>query len=181
MQRGLSKKLMAGVPRINTDLSISVLDGTGSLVHLIPAEALASGGVGYLYERLVGLDYERRGYNVEYRSHLGYRDAGVDLIAVDSEEKRFVQCKFTLHSMGRGKIEELLYKASKFVKANLGHQKNHFDLVVPDEAAAFPHPGHRNLAKNIAKRVYLRYNETQNDIQLHIVEIPMPLPDSIKL
>lgn len=180
MERGLNRKLMAGVPKLNPDLSITVTAEDGQIVHTIHPRALTRGGIGFLYERLVGLHYERSGYVVEYRSHLGYFDAGVDLIARDERRCRFIQCKFTLKSMSRAKVETLLFAASKFVRSNLEPRKNHFDLVVPSEEIAFPRRQRRKNASslpNAAREAFLKYNATQHQVQLSIVEVPMELPE----
>ena len=182
MQRGLSKKLKVGVPRLNPDLSVSVATEDGQIVHTIPSLALTCGGIGYLYERLVGLHYEQRGYVVEYRSHLGYLDAGVDLIARNDSQCRFVQCKFTLKSMSRAKVEKLLFSASAFVKNNLGPHENHFDLVVLSEAIAFPIRQSKKKgspAMNPARNAFFSYNATQHQVRLNIVEVPMGIPESL--
>lgn len=184
MQRGLSKILMAGVPRLNPDLSTTVTAEDGRVVHTIPPAALTQGGIGILYERLVGLHYEKNGYNVEYRSRLGYLDAGVDLIARNENECRFIQCKFRLQSMSRSTVESLLFAASRFVKNNLTPYENHFDLVVPFEAKAFPNRWNTkktSLIPNPARKAFLRYNTTQQKIRLHIVEIPLETPESFVL
>lgn len=181
MQRGLNRKLMDGIPRINSDLSITVVTGNDKIVHAIPSSALTQGGIGYLYERIVGLHYEKIGYAVEYRSHLGYLDAGVDLIAKNDSECRFIQCKFTLQSMSRAKVEALLFSASTFVRYNLTPLANHFDLVVPSEAIAFPNRRNRKSANpltNTAREAFLRYNATQHQVRLGIVEVPMEVPES---
>lgn len=157
---------MAGVPRLNSDMSVTVTAENGSVAHVLPAEALAGGGIGYFYERLVGLHYERAGYRVEYRSHLAFLDKGVDLVASSASERRFIQCKFTRRSIGVAKVERLLYGASTFVRDNLGLGKHHFDLVVPSRAIAFPE-GCR------AERAFTRYNASQHHVRLNIVEVPM--------
>lgn len=153
----------------------------GQIVHTIPSHALTRGGIGYLYERLVGLHYEQIGYAVEYRSHLGYLDAGVDLIARTDNQCRFVQCKFTLQSMSRAKVEKMLFAASAFVKNNLGPHENHFDLAVHSEAIAFPiRQSKRKNGPNVnpARNAFLGYNATQHQVRLNIVEIPMEIPES---
>lgn len=175
MQRGLSRLLMAGVPVVNADLSVDVLGPGGDRLHSIAPAALVGGGVGYLYERLVGLDYERQGYSVEYRSRLGYRDAGVDLIAKRANEIRFIQCKCVLHAISPMHVERILFAASEFVRSNLGPLENHFDLVVPFEGRAFPTRSSRGRrAENKARAAFLRYNGTQRRVRLHIREFPLP-------
>lgn len=181
VQRGLSKKLKDGVPRLNPDLSVSVVNEDGQLIHTIPSQALTRGGIGFLYERIVGLHYEQRGYTVEYRGHLGYFDAGVDLVARNDKQFRFVQCKFTLQSMSRAKVEKLLFAASAFVKNNLGPHENHFDLAVLSEAIAFPVRKNKRKGSpttNPARNAFFRYNTTQSQVRLNIVEVPMDIPES---
>ena len=183
MLRGLSKKLMAGVPRLNRDLSISVLSADGSEIERIPASALASGGIGYFFERIVGLRYEQAGYLVEYRNSLGYHDRGVDLVANKGEQRRFVQCKFTLKRLPVSRVEQLLFAASSFVRANLGPSNNHFDLAVPSKSIAFPEQGGRTGkaggSPNRAKTSLERYNLSQSLVRLHVVEVPIEVPDGL--
>lgn len=57
MQRGLSRLLRDGISHVNPDLSITVTAPDGSVLHSIPPTALATGGIGYVYERVVALDY----------------------------------------------------------------------------------------------------------------------------
>lgn len=173
---------MAGIPRLNADLSITVSgENDDDVIDIIPACMLVRGGIGYFFERIVGLHYERAGYSVEYRSHLGYLDEGVDLIAHNEMQRRFIQCKFTLKSMPTAKVELLLVKASKFVAQNLGPAQNHFDLVIPFESVAFPLPkiGKNGKSKptNSARLAFQRYNATQSRVRLHIVEIPIEIPE----
>ena len=179
MQRGLSRLLMAGVPVVNADLSVEVLGPDGDRLHTIAPAALVGGGIGYLYERLVGLDYERQGYSVEYRSRLGYRDAGVDLVAKRANEARFIQCKCVLHAISPMNVERILFAASGFVRSNLGPVENHFDLVVPFEARAFPPRsgrgrGRGRQAENKARASFLGYNGTQGRVRMHIREFQFP-------
>lgn len=179
MQRGLSRKLRQGRPVLNADLSVSVYAGDESLICLIPPAAFVGGGMGYFFERIVCLHYEKLGYEVEERSCLGYQDRGVDLVANAPGERVFVQCKFTLQSMGSKKVEELLYSASVFVSENLSARANYFDLVVPSLALAFP--AQRGTRKPSARHAFVRHNGLQNKIKLRLVEVLIELPDEFDL
>lgn len=179
MQRGLSRKLRQGRPVLNADLSVSVYAGDESLICLIPPAAFVGGGMGYFFERIVCLHYERLGYEVEERSCLGYQDRGVDLVANAPGERVFVQCKFTLQSMGSKKVEELLYSASVLVSENLSAGANYFDLVVPSLALAFP--AQRGTRKPSARHAFVRHNGLQNKVKLRLVEVPIELPDEFDL
>jgi restriction endonuclease len=179
MQRGLSRKLRQGRPVLNADLSVSVYAGDESLICLIHPAAFAGGGMGYFFERIVCLHYEKLGYEVEERSCLGYQDRGVDLVANAPGERVFVQCKFTLQSMGSKKVEELLYSASVFVSENLSAGANYFDLVVPSLALAFP--AQRGTRKPSARHAFVRHNGLQNKVKLRLVEVPIELPDEFDL
>jgi len=176
MLRGMNRLLSDGTPRINADLSVSVLNDIGTEIHRIPPMGLTNGGIGYVYERLVCIHYKNNGYAVAHRASLGYLDRGVDLVAERPGEKIFVQCKFTLSSMSTQKVEQLLHAASQFVQANLSPQKNYFDLVIPSKALAFPSPRRSN--KGIAKslRAFLLYNQTQHQVQLRINEVDIEVP-----
>ena len=100
--------LLSGTPCVHKDLSITILDPVGNTLHTIPPAALAGGGFGYVYERLVGIHYEAQGFSVEYRSRLGYLDRGVDLVADRSDCRLFIQCKCSFVPFSPKKIEELL-------------------------------------------------------------------------
>lgn len=179
MQRGLSRKLRQGRPVLNADLSVSVYAGDESLICLIPPAAFVGGGMGYFFERIVCLHYEKLGYEVEERSCLGYQDRGVDLVANAPGERVFVQCRFTLQSMGSKKVEELLYSASVFVSENLSAGANYFDLVVPSLALAFP--AQRGTRKPSARHAFVRHNVLQNKVKLRLMEVPIELPDEFDL
>ena len=160
---------------LNADLSVSVYASDESIICTIPAAAFVGGGMGYFFERIVCLHYQQLGYQVEERSCLGYQDRGVDLVANAPGERVFVQCKFTLQSMGAKKVEELLYAASVFVSENLSRGANYFDLVVPSLALAFPAKrGRRNAS---ARHAFIRHNGLQNKVKLRLREVPIELPE----
>lgn len=179
MQQGLSRKLRQGRPVLNADLSVSVYGKDGKLLCSIPAAALVGGGIGYLFERIVCLRYEELGYAVEERSCLGYVDRGVDLLANAPGERVFVQCKFTLQSMGPKKVEELLFAASSFVSENLCDGVNYFDLVVPSVALAFPVG--RGQRSSSARHAFVRHNRLQHKVKLRLIEVPMEMPEQFQL
>jgi hypothetical protein len=179
MEPGLSRKLRQGRPVLNADLSVSVYARDGARISLIPAAALAGGGMGYVFERIVCLHYEDLGYEVEERSSLGYQDRGVDLIANAHGERVFVQCKFSLRSIGPKKVEELLYVASAFVRQNLSAGANYFDLVVPSLALAFPTK--QGSKRSAAQHAFVRHNGLQSKVKLRLVEVPIELPKAFVL
>lgn len=172
MANGLSRRLMQGTPELNPDMSLSIRDRDGVAIDTLPASMLTNGGMGNFYERVVGLHYERAGFTVEYRSHLGFLDRGVDLIARNPGEQRFIQCKFTLKAMPKARVEQLLFSASSFVKEHLSPGRNFFDLVVPFKDLAFPVKGGENKA-NFA---FYRHGLTQSLVHLNIVEVQIVLP-----
>ena len=166
------------MPRLNEDLSLAVIGADGGVLHSIPPSALASGGIGYVYERIVALEYEAEGYTVEQRSSLGYGDMGIDLTCDKPNERIFVQCKFGLKPFSVSKIEELLFKASKYVKSNTCAGANYFDLVIPNAQLAFPTPKKARIDsrhQNKAKFAFLRHNTLQAAITLRIREVPVPI------
>lgn len=181
MLRGMNRLLADGIPRINNDLSVSVLNEFGTEIHRLPPAALAKGGIGYVYERMVCVHYRKNGYEVSHRASLGFLDQGVDLVAERPGEKIFVQCKFTLSSMSPKKVETLLYAASRFIKANLSTERNFFDLVVPNKEMAFPSPKNSSKRASSSLRAFQRYNQTQNLIKLRINEVPIDIPEEIVL
>jgi Holliday junction resolvase-like predicted endonuclease len=180
MLRGMNRLLAAGHPRINPDLSVSVLDPLGNEVHRLPPMALTKGGIGYVYERVVCIHYANMGYAVSHRASLGYLDQGIDMVAERPGEKVFIQCKYTSQAFSPKKIETLLYAASRFIADNLGPQMNQFDLVVPNESIAFP-PRKPGRSARAARDVFMRHNRTQSLIRLRITEVPIDIPDEILL
>lgn len=178
MLRGLSRSLRDGIPHLNSDLSVTVTSPDGFVLHSIPAAALTAGGIGYLYERIVALDYLARGYEVEQRSTLGFRDRGIDLVCENGTERIFVQCKFSLKPFSVKKVEDVLFKASGYIKQNLSTRKNYFDLVVNSDQLAFPLPKRPSTGKNVnkAKFAFLRHNAMQSNLLLRIQEVELPLP-----
>lgn len=181
MLRGMSRLLSDGVPQINTDLSVSILNETGAEIHRLPPTALTRGGIGYVYERLVCIHYINNGYAVAHRAPLGFLDQGVDLVAERPGERIFVQCKFTLKPMGPKKVEQLLYAASQFIKSNLSTESNYFDLVVPNQEVAFPSSRMRKMRTPSALKIFQRYNQTQKQIKLRINEVPIEFPENFSL
>lgn len=172
MSRGLSRRLMVGTPRLNADMSISILDAGGAPVDLLEPSELASGGYGFWYERVVGQFYEEQGYMVEYRMRLGFMDRGVDLIAGNAHELRFVQCKLKFQPLSPAGIEHLLYKASGLVaKHRKDGRRLFFDLVVPAVQASI---SSRGLQR------FLRYNEVQRNVRLGVVEYLPALPGQLQ-
>jgi hypothetical protein len=151
----------------------------GAVSCVIPAAAFVGGGMGYFFERIACLHYESLGYEVQERSSLGFLDRGVDLIADSPGERVFVQCKFTLQSMGPKKVEELLYAASAFVSRNLCDGANYFDLVVPSLALAFPVRRGKNTSS--ARHAFVRHNRLQHTVKLRLVEVPIELPEKFQL
>jgi Holliday junction resolvase-like predicted endonuclease len=131
--------------------------------------------MGYLFERIVCLHYEAHGYLVKQRAGLGFRDQGVDLIANAPGERIFVQCKFTMRSIGPQQVERLLWAASKFIRDHRCSGENFFDLVVPCTALAFPVK--RPAGRSAALHAFMRHNELQRQVALRLVEVPLPLPE----
>jgi Holliday junction resolvase-like predicted endonuclease len=173
--RGLSRRLLAGVPRLNLDTSVSVLDPEGAQIDMIPRSHLRPSDYGYVYERLVGLDYEARGFAVQYRMQFGYQDSGVDLVCERADQVRFVQCKYVGGTISRAKVEKLLYSASAFVARHSGLDRQlFFDLAVPCIALAFPTRVTRRSKRtvpNVALASFERYNQLQRRVRLNVVEV----------
>ena len=135
--------------------------------------------MGYFFERIVCLHYSHLGFAVEERSCLGYNDRGIDLVADRAGERVFVQCKFTFAPISPKRIEEVLFAASAFVRANRCSGANYFDLVVPSLELAFP--PRRPRRRVTAQQAFLRHNDLQNAVKLRLVEVSVDLPDLIEL
>lgn len=160
---------MAGVPHLEANLDVSILSPLGTAVDRILRQELEPTGYGYVYERCVGLDYEARGFAVEYRFHLGFHDRGVDLLASSDHEIRFVQCKCTAAKANPARIEHMLYAASALVAERRSVGKRlFFDLSVPSVSRHFPQP---RRGENRALVAFERYNLTQQAVRLTVREV----------
>lgn len=149
-------------------------------IDSIPARQLGAPERGYVFERIAGLAYEARGYAVQYRMRLGFLDAGVDLLCEQGGELRFVQCKCTSGALSPARIERLLHAASNFVARHRGTgRKLYFDLAVPSRDRAFPTRTTRRSRRAVSSSAlasFERYNFTQSDVRLEVVEIPFDAP-----
>lgn len=180
--KGLSKRLMAGWLTVHYQNGITVRNEKSEIIDLISVQDMGSSDWGFVYERWVGLELERQGWNVDYRGlTLGLSDNGIDLIAFREGRTRYLQCKFLHKSFGKQKIEQILYKASQYLHKRELNPGDYFELVVPYINKAFP-PIRRNKAyvENYLKRRFLGHNQTQSRIRLGITEISMDIQCPIR-
>jgi len=89
------------------------------------------------YEDKVGLYYEQKGYEVEYRgAKYGRKDKGIDLIAKNKKEILFIQCKNWTgkNSITHNIAKEIYGNCSIYVKKHkMENDKNMFILAIPSK------------------------------------------------
>lgn len=182
--QGLAKRLKAGRLSASFATGVEIIDESGAVIEQIAPDTLAISDWGIVYERWVGLELEREGWEIDYRGlSLGWSDQGIDLIATRDSVTRYLQCKFLTRTLGKQQIEELLYKASGFLTKQELVKGDVFELVVPSIEAAFPLRRKKNKPpqQNWLKARFLSHNHTQNRIRLSITEIPMDLGSRVLL
>jgi hypothetical protein len=174
--QGLTKRLRAGRLSVSFATGVAITDESGAVIDQIAPETIAASDWGIVYERWVGLELEREGWEIDYRGlSLGWSDQGIDLIATRETATRYLQCKFLTRSLGKQQIEQLLYTASGFLTKQELVRGDVFELVVPSIEAAFPSKRKKSkpAQQNWLKAKFLNHNYTQNRIRLGITEIPM--------
>lgn len=178
MVQRLAKRLKAGRLRVHYQSGVEIVDEVGLVIDQITPDLMMFSDWGMVYERWVGLELEKEGWQVEYRGlSLGFVDQGVDLIACQGSRTRYIQCKFYAQPIGKQQIEQILYKGSSFLSKQRLARHDVFELVVPSIDTAFPLKRRRNKPpqQNWQKTRFLSHNQTQNQIRLAITEIAMDL------
>ncbi len=176
--QGLAKRLKAGRLRVHYQRGVEIVDEGGLIIDQIAADLMALSDWGIVYERWVGLELEKEGWEVDYRGiSLGFFDQGIDLIAYQGPRTRYLQCKFHAQPIGKQQIEQILYKGSSFLSKQKPARHDVFELVVPSIDTAFPLKRKKGRApqQNWQKVRFLSHNQTQNRIRLEITEIAMDL------
>ena len=141
----ISSKLRTGVPHLTSDSeTIVILDSQGKASHKLTVANIRPSDWGYIYERYVGLNYESRGWTVNYRGlEQQYSDQGIDLIVTKTQQIKYMQCKYTdgVRRFGKQRIETILYEASTYLSKQYKGKKLNFALVVPSENPVTPVTG----------------------------------------
>lgn len=173
--RGLGKRLLSGRIEVGQDIGVQVFAADGALIDSIAPGSMTVTDWGIVYERWVGLELEKEGWEVDYRGlSLGFYDGGVDLVAFREGNTRYLQCKFKSNSMGNQRIQNVLYAADRYLNDQPLSRGDTFELVVPSIAKAFPTKPRKNkqTKPNLAEQ---RFKAANNRITVKITEIPMPL------
>ncbi|MDF3934335.1 hypothetical protein [Pseudomonas citronellolis] len=176
--KGLARRLRAGRLLVHYRTGVEIVDASGAVIDRVEVERMAPSDWGIVYERWVGLELEKEGWEVDYRGlSLGLLDEGIDLVALQGPRTRYLQCKFLSQAIGKQDLEQILYKGSGFLSKQALSPDDVFELVVPSIDKAFPPKRKRNnqLQPNWQKIRFLSHNQTQNRIRLEITEIPMDL------
>jgi len=114
---------------------------------------------GMIYERVVGISYERLGYNVDYSGiKNGFLDQGIDLICRKQDQiTSYVQCKSGQKNIGKQSIETILYKGGNFI-AKVDKNRCRFVLAI-DNA---------KIISDLNRQRFLNWNKLQSKVKLEI-------------
>ncbi len=136
---------------------------------------------GTVYEKYVGQIIQSHGYTVTYNMSKGFLDGGIDVIAENNNHKLFIQCKSSNGSMGKQKIEWILYKAGETLNRECKINKSKhicFVLVTPDKDASFKSNSkkHKNYFNEQIKYPWLDHflaaNNNKQGVKVFYREIP---------
>ena len=116
---------------------------------------------GMIFERFVGIFFEKNNYEVDYIGINNFNkpgaDQGIDLICKKNKSPTaYVQCKYSKKEMGAQRIEQILYKGGNFIDKN-EKQKCEFILAINKDISSI---------KN--KQRFLKWNSLQNKTNLKI-------------
>lgn len=179
--KGLAKRLRTGVPRLHPNGIVQILDENSQVRDLLKLERPSD--IGMVYERLVGLHYESRGYEVDYRGLLlGFLDGGMDLVATKKGlPTLYVQCKTGRLSMQS--IEKLLYAADCYFRRVKPTKGSGFVLAIPSLASTFTckkaiSATGRKITSYPVASYFLSKNDLGLGIRLSIAELALPIAGS---
>jgi len=136
---GMSKRLHLGDIHFDIENELINITSDSKIVDQISYHDISKSDWGYVYEKYVGQILRERGYIVEYNGlSKGFNDDGVDLIAQKDNKDFLIQCKFIKKStIGKQKIEQILYKASSMIASYCKRGKPTFCLVIPSISQSF--------------------------------------------
>lgn len=155
------KKILICIPQKNLDtdeLELRNLENDVRISHKFTK--LTPFMWGMIYERVVGLSYEKLGYSVEYNGiENGVFDRGIDLICRKKDQTTcYVQCKSGQKIIGKQAIETILYKGGNFI-ATTEDNKCRFVLVIENEKVITE----RNRQR------FLNWNKLQSKVKLEVI------------
>jgi len=172
----LSKRLLTGRMFIDVDMQlINIFSSENKVIDTILYADISKSGWGYIYERHVGQVLSDDGYAVEYNGLTkGFHDGGVDLIAKKGNQDYLIQCKFKKKStIGKQKIEWILYKASSLIAKYTESTKPTFCLVVPSIDQSFGQKYKKGKLTYPIADYFLSINNRQSAVKFEILEIDM--------
>lgn len=172
----LSKRLSAGRMFIDVKMQlINIFSDDDKLIDTILYSNLKKTDWGYIYEKHVGQILSNDGYMVEYNGLLnGFIDGGVDIIAKKNNKDYLMQCKFFQKStLGKQKIEWILYKASSLIASHTINKKTIFCLVIPSIEQSFGKKIKKGKISYPIADYFLSINTRQSVVKFEILEIDM--------
>jgi len=173
---GLGKRLSSGRMFIDVKMQlINIFSNDDELIDTILYKDLKKTDWGYIYEKYVGQILNSDGYIVEYNGlSKGFKDGGVDIIAKKNNQDYLMQCKFSQKStLGKQKIEWILYKASSFIASHTINKKPIFCLVIPSIAQSFGEKIRKGKISYPVVDYFLSINNRQSAVKFEILEIDM--------
>jgi len=173
------------IQSLNQAININYVNGILYLTHKnfideVPVNNLCRSDYGFLYEKYIGMYYEKLGYTVIYNGlNKGMFDGGIDLIVKNENEKFFLQCKYMLNSkIAKSKINNIMYNTSKLLidEYKITNKKVNFLIIVPSKKQSL---SLTRKSKNtyIAEEILNISNSTQQYIKGSFLEIPFELND----
>jgi len=149
-------------------------------IHEVIASSLSVYDYGFLYEKYVGLYYEKLGYKVIYNGLIkGLLDGGIDLIIENENEKFFLQCKYMLKSkISKSKINNIMYNASRLLvqEYEITGKKVNFFIVIPSKEQSL-YLSKKTKNTYIAEEILNLSNSTQQYIKGKFLEVPFEVAD----
>lgn len=146
------------MPRKNDEKQcIEFCDDIGEIKGVLNYSKINSTFWGAFFERYVGLNFEELGFDVEYRGiKKTYFDGGVDLICRKHNEPiMLVQCKYGTGSIGKQKVEQILFKLGNTIAKEFESEKNISCVLAI---------GDKIKMSDVNKRRFLRYNSLQSRV-----------------
>ena len=150
-------------PKKSNDKSkITFNDFNNNLVFSINLKThkLSNQLIGMIFERVVGISFERENFQIQYLGIDNYNkpggDLGIDLICKKKDNPNFyIQCKYLdKGTLGPQRIENILYKAGNYINK---YEKNKSNFILVSN---------KNITLEKNKQRFLKWNELQSKIIL---------------
>jgi hypothetical protein len=159
-ERNFLNESIQYIPRKNGEKSVvQLINSDGKVKNSLCYTKITPFLWGMLFERIVGLWYEKNGYQVFYNGiNMGVMDGGIDLICRREQEQTcYVQCKSGLKKIGKQSIEKILYNGGNYI-AKVEKENCKFVLFLENE----------NVVSAYNKKRFSHWNKMQSKVRLEI-------------